>query len=139
MPIRKKHFPCGHSGKGQVCHTCLNAVTPSAPHHPKKGDKKGDTSTNKAAEDTCLGTDLSVLPHASHRQKARAALLGIIRDKKPPFTFGGKRMTYNRRIISVPIGRGWRLLIEEQADGSKVVRDLLSHEAYNRTKPGKSS
>lgn len=41
-------------------------------------------------------------------------------------------MLHNQRIISVPIGRNWRLLLEEQEDKRKTVLSILSHESYNR-------
>ncbi|MGK9452866.1 ParE family toxin-like protein [Acidithiobacillus caldus] len=79
--------------------------------------------------------DLRVLPHASLRKQAEAAILGVVRDGMPYTAFSGKRMGYDRRIISVPIGRGWRLLLKEREDKSKVVVSLLSHESYNRARP----
>lgn len=128
MPIRRKTFPCGHVGLGRFCHACARASL-TAPE-PSVGQCKKDVDCE------CLGADLRVLPRAGLRSRAHAAIVGIIIDKQPYRVFGGKRLTYNRAIISIPIGRDWRLLLLESADKRKTVLSLISHEAYNQRKPG---
>ena len=48
----------------------------------------------------------------------------------PYWRLHGKRLQWNRRAISIPIGRNWRILAFEQ--GGKVrARQVLSHSTYN--------
>lgn len=131
MPTRRKRFACGHSGFGGFCHRCAQGSTQG--HVRTNGRQRKPQTTQKVTDHLeCLGIDLRILPHVSLRKKARNALLGIVRDGKPYPIFGGKRMLHNRHIISVPIGRNWRLLLEEQEDKRKTVLSILSHESYNR-------
>ncbi len=48
----------------------------------------------------------------------------------PYWKLRGKRLQSNRRVISIPVGRSWRILAEDA--GSRVeVRQVLSHSNYN--------
>jgi len=47
--------------------------------------------------------------------------------------FGGKRLSFNRLLISIPLGRRWRAIFEMTVNGYKF-RDCLSHENYNHIK-----
>lgn len=42
----------------------------------------------------------------------------------------GKRMHYDRTLISIPVGHRWRLLARD-VQGEVIPVCLLSHEAYN--------
>ena len=59
---------------------------------------------------------------------ARAASGGTVRDLK------GQRLQHDRTVVSVPVGRRYRLLFEDTGDGL-VAKRLCSHEKYNGTKP----
>lgn len=48
--------------------------------------------------------------------------------------FLGKRLRYNRDIVSVPVTRDYRL-IYDTSGGSLTPRSIVSHEDYNATKP----
>jgi hypothetical protein len=48
----------------------------------------------------------------------------------PYWTLHGKRVAWDRRLISIPIGRKWRLLAVDQG-GRIVPREVLSHARYN--------
>jgi len=66
---------------------------------------------------------LHVLAHS------RRIILGL--EKGRPYTdFKGKRLFPDREVISIPVGRRWRLLAEWQEGKVTPIR-LLSHEAYN--------
>ncbi len=45
----------------------------------------------------------------------------------------GKRMHYDRSVISVPVGYRYRLLLLHQS-GCYTAIDVMSHERYNKTK-----
>jgi len=66
--------------------------------------------------------------------KARAILESI--GMGIPYThFRGKRFHWDRTLISVPLGLHYRLLFRDEKG---VLRPLccLSHEAYNKWRPG---
>jgi len=48
----------------------------------------------------------------------------------PYWKLHGKRMQFNRCVISIPVGRTWRILAEDQA-GRVRARQVLSHSRYN--------
>ena len=45
-------------------------------------------------------------------------------------TFHGKRMRANRRRVSIPLGRKWRILADDLGDRLRV-RAVMSHQTYN--------
>jgi hypothetical protein len=45
-------------------------------------------------------------------------------------TFRGKRLTCDRKKISIPVGRKWRMLARDSPEGIQVYA-ILSHETYN--------
>jgi hypothetical protein len=48
----------------------------------------------------------------------------------PYWKLHGKRLHWNRSVISIPVGRSWRSLAKEA--GSRVeARQVLSHSSYN--------
>jgi hypothetical protein len=48
----------------------------------------------------------------------------------PYWKLHGKRLLWNWNVISIPVGRSWRILAEEV--GSRVeARQVLSHSSYN--------
>lgn len=70
------------------------------------------------------------------RRKATAALDSLsagatVRDLR------GKRLQHDRTIVSVPLGRRWRMLLRETDDALELM-EVLSHEQYSKgARPGK--
>jgi len=50
----------------------------------------------------------------------------------PYWQMQGKRLQWNWNLISIPVGRSWRILAEDQS-GRVHARQLLSHARYNHT------
>ena len=48
----------------------------------------------------------------------------------PYWKLHGKRLQFNRCVISIPVGRTWRILAEDKA-GRVQARQVLSHSRYN--------
>lgn len=71
-----------------------------------------------------------VLPHA---QKVRLSFVcdAIERGDTSPAVFKGKRLGFDRRIVSIPLGRRWRAIFVWDA-GSCWFREVMSHERYNK-------
>jgi hypothetical protein len=78
--------------------------------------------------------DLRALPRRELVLEARDVLAGIAAGR-PYGEYGGKRLNYDRTIISVPLGRDYRILLRDD-DGGLTPIAVMSHEAYNKKKPG---
>jgi hypothetical protein len=63
-------------------------------------------------------------------------ILEALAHGAPWHQFNGKRLNHDRNIISVPLGRRYRILFRTD-EGSPQPVEVLSHEAYNGTKPGR--
>lgn len=125
MSRRKKNFPCGHKGYGQICHRCVQEQLLWA---QKRQTKNAWEST--FADDPI---DLRSLPK-NVVLKAREIIQGL-ENQKSYLDFHGKRLRHDRFIISIPVTRNYRLLCRDH--GSFVVPEaVISHEDYNVCKPG---
>lgn len=125
MPKRKKKFPCGHRGYGQRCHYCAQL-------EQARANKQQIHEAWRAtfAEDA---VDLRTLPK-NVVLKARGILAGLA-NQKDYRQYYGKRLRHDRQVISIPVTRNYRLLCRDQ-DGHIVPKAVVSHEDYNRCKPG---
>jgi len=81
--------------------------------------------------------DYSRLPTNKIAEKARA-IVNAIDHGKCYTSFHGKRMRYNRDIVSVPVNRDYRI-IYDSIDGDLCPRAVMSHEDYNAKKPAELS
>ncbi len=125
MTGRKKTFDCGHKGAGQFCHRCALEEKVRA----EKRAAKESWAESFAADPI----DLRLFPRAVvHKARdvisklAEGALWG---------TMGGKRLQYDRTLVSIPVTRDYRLICRT-VDGALVLVRLVSHEEYNTAKPG---
>lgn len=133
--VRRKHFPCGHIGLGRFCHRCarMEKAEPVAPASSAR--TRSMSASPRARHDDPV--DLSTLPSEKIAERARDIIRDILRNSVPYTNFGGKRLNYDRTLISVPLGRNYRLLFREGVDGGKTAISALSHEDYNHKKPGR--
>lgn len=142
---RKQTFPCGHTGKGRFCHRCEASKREAA---ETNGASASQSTNGKAIVDPetidketwreTFEADPIPLKHLPTRnlvQRARQILTEIERGA-PWHQFNGKRLQHDRTIISVPLGRRYRILFRTD-DGAPRPVEVLSHEAYNATKPGR--
>ena len=121
--MSRKQF--SHENKGQEQHSLHS------------GQAKTDTKTPQKNWKELFQFDpinLKVLQKKSLIEKARRIIKDIA--KGVSYTqFKGKRMNYNRHVISVPINRDYRLIYRETETGLEIA-DLMNHEQYNVKKPG---
>ena len=61
--------------------------------------------------------------------KARQ-IIASLEAGTPYWKLHGKRLQFNRCVISIPVGRTWRILAEDKA-GRVRARQVLSHSRYN--------
>lgn len=131
MPIRRKRFPCGHKGQGQSCHRCAQQDTIRL-HEQRVRQAKA--TAKRASEEAFLHDpiNLRALPSKRLVSKARQILHTVIvtRAYRP---FFGKRMDYDRSVLSVPINYRYRLLFKIRPDRI-VPLSVMSHETYNHAK-----
>jgi hypothetical protein len=143
---RGKTFPCGHKGKGQHCQRCAAQSAPAKSPSPvahasaseKASEAKLDPKLDKAEWEAAFSADpidLHDLPTPKLVLRAREILEAIGRGA-PWHQFNGKRLQHDRTIISVPLGRRYRMLFRTDG-GSPQPVEVLSHESYNATKPGR--
>jgi hypothetical protein len=62
-------------------------------------------------------------------KKARGIICRLD-EGHPYWKLRGKRMHYDRDVISIPVGRRWRILARWQG-GKAIPRQILSHERYS--------
>lgn len=74
-----------------------------------------------------------MLPPA-HRERAREVIRRTAAGESHT-EFKGKRLEYDRTVISVPLGRRWRLVLRE-VDKALIPLKCMSHSEYNGRKPG---
>ena len=124
-----KTFSCGHKGKGQYCHRCEQ--------EKREHDKVQEARAEKQAWQDQFkndAIDLSILPNRRLVEKARQIIAEIAAGASY-MNFKGKRMNFDRNIISVPLNHDFRLLYQ-QTDTGLVLTSVMSHEDYNVKKPG---
>ncbi|ELR99214.1 hypothetical protein [Gloeocapsa sp. PCC 73106] len=126
MSKRKKRFPCGHRGYGQICHKCAAIQC-----------QREQRKTNKVEWEAAFAADpidLTELPK-NVVLKARTIIQGL-QEARNYRDFHGKRLRHDRFIISIPVTRNYRLICRDY--GSFLNPEaVVSHEDYNVCKPGR--
>lgn len=128
MVRKKKKFPCGHMGFGQICHQCAQV---QASWEQKQNQKQDwEASFNQDL------IDLRKLPkNVVIKSRRIIQQLEIQSDYRQ---FHGKRLRHNRFVISIPINRSYRLLCRDRGQFLSPEA-VISHEDYNVVKPGSHS
>lgn len=129
---RKKTFPCGHKGYGQICHRC--AQNKAAQEQAVRSlEEKRQQKMEWEATFEKDPIDLRALPDYVV-VKARNIIDGL-NERRNYREFGGKRLRHDRHIISIPVTRNYRMICRDE--GSIMIPEaVLSHEDYNVCKPG---
>ncbi|MDQ7015079.1 MAG: hypothetical protein Q9N68_01750 [Gammaproteobacteria bacterium] len=130
--MAKKTFPCGHKGKGKFCHRCEQ-------EHKAQELKLMEKERNEEWQYLFNKDEINLrkLPNKTLVNKARNIISSI--NSGDSYTkFKGKRMRYNRDVISIPLNHDFRVIYHDCSSGLKL-QSLLSHEEYNVKKPGNKS
>ena len=125
MSRRKKKFPCGHRGYGQICHRCAQKQA----DWEEKRQQKNEWEASFALDPI----DLRELPK-NVVIKARQIIHGL-QSQKNYREFHGKRLRHDRFVISIPVTRNYRLLCRD-CGNFLTPEAVISHEDYNVCKPG---
>ena len=118
---RRRTFDCGYTGYGQTCHHCQQLQ--------HQAEQQRQVRQRWRASFKHDQTDLSQLPAYVVR---RARYLIAQLDQGVPYRhFQGKLLTAcKRQVVSIPIGRRYRMLCRWQGATLKPIA-VLSHEDYN--------
>lgn len=128
--MARKTFSCGHKGKGQYCHRCAQ----ESELHEQQIARKNDQLAWKNSFNNDP-VDLRKLISTKRLVDKARKIIADIHNGRPYVRYRGKRLKFDRHIISVPLNRDWRLIFYES--GGKIrCRELMSHEEYNVSKPG---
>lgn len=128
MAKRQQPFPCEHTGQTVYCHRGQQeaSIQPATPtrrerQHPQQEPLQLYTTDP---------IDLRHLPQPRLVEQARAILIAISNGVHY-HKFNGKRMHYNKRIISIPLNYSYRLIFRKTKDGF-IPLSCDSHETYNK-------
>ncbi|QQE65869.1 hypothetical protein GFS31_25610 [Leptolyngbya sp. BL0902] len=124
---RQHTFPCGHRGRGQICHRCQQeALAKQAAQH-QAADRQQQRQTWQAKFDLDP-IDLRGLPR--HVVEKARSILQDLQQGEHFKTLKGKRMIFDRTVIRIPVGHRYRLLCREH-NGQLLPWRVISHEEYN--------
>lgn len=130
----KKTFPCGHRGRGQICHRCAEERRAKAAAEAARSHARAEKDAWEASF-AADAIDLRALPERALVTKARQ-ILAALAGGEDYTRFHGKRIGFDRALISVPLGKRYRLLLRDEGGALRPL-ECLSHEAYNnRLRPG---
>ena len=121
----KKTFACGHTGKGQFCHACAALAKETELRNHARQQKR--VAKQSAIESDPI--DLSIASHLSAVQSEARKIIIQVTSGTHPLALKGKRLQATcGRVLSVPVGRSYRLLFD-----AETLRplDFMTHERYN--------
>jgi hypothetical protein len=120
----KQTFSCGHTGKGKYCHACAAAEKQKAEQRLALEQKRAAKQSH--ADDPI---DLSIVRHLAAVQREARELVGKVSNGVHPLSLDGKYLRSTAgKVLSVPVGRSYRLLFDAP---SLTPLRLVSHEQYN--------
>jgi hypothetical protein len=121
----KKTFACGHTGKGQFCHACAALAKETTLKTQARNQKR--LAKQLASEGDPI--DLSIANHLIAIQTEAREIIGRVNTGTHPLALRGKRLQATAgRVLSVPVGRSYRLLFD--ADTLRPL-EFMTHERYN--------
>ncbi len=135
--MARRTFACGHSGKGQYCHRCKQAEQEAAARQASAAAEQVERQQDRQAWEASFAADPIDLRGLQTRERVLKAreLLRKLAAGEPYASLGGKRWESDRSVISVPVGRGHRLVLRDEGQRLRPLA-CMTHEAYNGLKPG---
>ena len=121
----KKRFACGHRGFGQYCHCCADRRRLREAKQQQRSCQRQQWKATFAHDPI----DLRRLPKAIVL-KARQ-ILAALSQGEGFWKFAGKRLSFDRSLIRIPVTYRYRLLCRLRGNDMTPLQ-VLSHEAYNR-------
>ncbi len=135
--MARRGFPCGHQGKGQYCHRCRQEAEHTSRRAQDSASQLAQRQAERLAWEATFIDDPIDLRDLQTRERVLKArdLLRRLAAGEPYTALGGKRWESERSIISVPVGRGHRLVLRDEGGRLRPLA-CMTHEAYNGLKPG---
>jgi len=135
--MARRGFPCGHQGKGQYCHRCRQEAEHTTRRAQDSASQLAQRQAERLAWEATFIDDPIDLRDLQTRERVLKArdLLRRLAAGEPYTALGGKRWESERSIISVPVGRGHRLVLRDEGGRLRPLA-CMTHEAYNGLKPG---
>ena len=135
--MARRSFSCGHQGKGQYCHRCQQAAASAIRREQDGASQLARRQAEREAWEASFAADPIDLRDLQTRERVLKAreLLRRLASGEPYAGLGGKRWESERSIISVPVGRGHRLVLRDEGGRLRPLA-CMTHEAYNGLKPG---
>ncbi len=118
----RQSFPCGHRGRGQYCHRC---------HQDQSAIQAREaTRDGRQVLADLLGVAIGQFPERILR-RAAAMHRQVLADGLPALrALGAKKILSADGILSIPIGRRYRLLFAVENDQPRYL-ELLTHAEYD--------
>ncbi|HEY0137616.1 MAG TPA: hypothetical protein VGB85_26205 [Nannocystis sp.] len=135
--MARRTFACGHQGKGQFCHRCKQTEAQAAAQQHETAAQRAAHQREREAWEASFAADPIDLRDLQGRERVQKAreILRRLAAGEPYTSLGGKRWESDRNIVSVPVGRGHRLVLRDE-QGKLRPLACMTHEAYNGLKPG---
>jgi hypothetical protein len=138
---RRQRFSYGHMGTGQICDCCTAVVHVDHSQPPKSKPSTSKTDTKRvwqvAKEDpkqqwqqsfAADPIDLTHLPKPIVIKTRE--ILAALEQGVSPAQLQGKRLSFDRTLLRLPVTYRYRLLCRWYCDRILPLQ-VLSHEAYN--------
>ena len=102
------------------------------------GLKQAEKARERQAWEASFAADPIDLRDLQTRERVGKArdILRRLAAGEPYTSLGGKRWESDRNIVSVPVGRGHRLVLRDEGGRLRPLA-CMTHEAYNGLRPGK--
>ena len=118
--MRRRIFPCGHTGKGRYCHTCERLEKQLAEKQQKRQEWRERCDSYDVVLD-CLPVPIA---------KKAMHVMTKMDEGEPYRSVQGKQLhNLGCRLVSVPIGRSYRLVCRYSKMGVRPI-EVLSHGEY---------
>ncbi len=122
MPVTRKQFACGHTGKGRWCHRCAD--------RERKRESLVAAKQAWQAKLTAAPVPLDHCPQAIAEKALE--IMAALEGGESYMAFKGKRLKAmgRRDLVSIPLGWSYRLIMRCRFPRPEFL-EVLSHETYN--------
>jgi hypothetical protein len=136
--MARRSFACGHTGKGQYCHRCRQEAEAAVQRQAGAAEQQAERVRERQAWEASFAADPIDLRDLQTRERVCKArdILRRLAEGEAYTSLGGKRWESDRNIVSVPVGRGHRLVLRDEGGRLRPLA-CMTHEAYNGLRPGK--
>ena len=127
--MSKKKFECGHVGRGTYCHHCNQELAERQTEIDSQINRQNRKNNwLRSFEEDPIS--LKCIQDKKYVVKKARSIIEKITNGVPIHQLRGKHLKQCQNIISIPVGRAYRLICRTTSAGY-VVECLLSHEQYN--------